>query len=38
MIKCRFVELECTKDHDCDNCIIFWYGYYKDVGMIKNEV
>lgn len=38
MNKCRFTELECTKDYDCDNCIIFWYGYYRDTGEIKNEV
>ena len=26
---CNFIELECTKKYDCDNCIVFLYGYYK---------
>ena len=26
---CKFTELECTKEEDCNNCIIFLYGYYK---------
>ena len=30
-LKCKFTELECTKNHDCDNCIVFWYGYYPSI-------
>lgn len=36
--KCRFTDLlECTKNQDCENCIVFWYGYYRDTGEIKDE-
>jgi len=27
---CNFIELECTKKYDCENCIVFLYGYYKE--------
>jgi len=37
-MKCKFTELDCTKNQDCDNCIVFWYGYYRDIGEIKDEV
>jgi len=37
-LKCKFTELECTKNHDCDNCIVFWYGYYRDTGEIESKV
>ena len=28
---CKFTEkhLECTKKYDCENCIVYLYGYYK---------
>jgi len=33
---CKYHELECTKQEDCDNCIIYLYGYYKTKGDIPN--
>ncbi len=33
---CKFTELECTKNYDCENCIVFLYGYYKAKGEIKS--
>ena len=35
---CKFTDLECTKKEDCDNCIVFWYGYYQDTGLIQTTV
>jgi len=32
---CTFIDLECTKTYDCENCIVFLYGYYKNKGDIK---
>jgi len=34
---CNFAELECTKKYDCENCIVFLYGYYKAKESIKND-
>ena len=36
--KCRFTDnIECTKNLDCESCVVFWYGYYRDIGEIKDE-
>jgi len=32
---CTFTDLECTKTYDCENCIVFLYGYYRNRGDIK---
>ena len=34
---CKYHELECTKQEDCDNCIIYLYGYYKAKEAIKSD-
>jgi len=35
---CNFTELECTKQYDCENCIVFLYGYYKEKGLIQTTI
>ena len=32
---CNFTDLECTKNYDCENCIVYLYGYYKAKGDIE---
>ena len=34
---CKFIELECTKKEDCENCIIYLYGYYKAKESIEKQ-
>lgn len=35
---CKGTDLECTKEYDCENCIVFLYGYYKEKGLIQTTV
>jgi len=35
---CEFTDLECTKKYDCENCIVYLYGYYLEKGEIKTTV
>lgn len=35
---CKGTDLECTKEYDCENCIVFLYGYYKEKGFIQTTI
>ena len=32
---CKFRQLECTKQYDCENCIVALHGYYTDLEKVS---